>query len=638
MASHKSRRKKRRVKRVPLQPLFQGVKEALIHDLAPAEKARALLMRQRGDVFPMNEGMTPYMFKKLTQLVNFDKRVIWAEDESFNSLSEKSIADFKESQTKFLLPEPMSRRAMLVIQEAQSICSEILGPFDRETWLDSCCFGKRAAVGLKRREAYLDTRFERISGTATQLQVFNEALSRDIHLFRAVRKRCRARKLDDTISATTVPKSFKAARVIAPDTILGGFLSRGLGDYIRKQLETNTHIDLSKQQERHKRWCETASKTGHLATIDMSKASDSFTWRHIESIVPKDWHDALRVCHTNNCKVGDGVIPLASYMLMGSGHTFPLQTVLFYCLAQATRTLLKVRGKVSVYGDDIIIPVRVASPFIVVMSELGFKVNSEKSFYDQPDPDRPSQTFFRESCGGDYKGGIDVRPYMPECDLQELREVPRNFYLAWCHKMINGLLSRWDPCEVPQALGFVLREICNQNRKICFVPSYEVDHAGIRFWIPDVYLLGLEFERITYVRSIPTYRKLVYVQKTRKRGIDERPYYWYKLQTSVRTQEPDPRYDSSVSLSGENRKDIDGTYRWKVFEPKGSGDRRRDKLGLRPDLLQGLEERTFRYTNETSRGPETDQRMRDLLPLYASCLKGLAGTETRANKAGTRVT
>jgi hypothetical protein len=598
-----------------------GVREALFYDLANPHMRKALHKKQRGETALINSGASPYVFKKFVQLQNFDKRIIWAQDRSFDELSEEAIAAFKDSQTRFLLPEPMTLRASLVIQRAREICAEILGEFDWDHWSKSCCFGKRAAVGLPRREAYLDTRFTRISGTPTQLATFNYMLSRDIHLLRAVRKRCRQRKCVDTISVTTVPKSFKAARVIAPDTILGGFLSRGLGDYIRKRLETKTHIDLSKQQERHRRWIRTASKTGHLGTIDMSKASDSFTWRHIELLVPFSWHHALQVCHTNNCNVGDGLIPLASYMLMGSGHTFPLQTVLFYCLAEAVRTLLRKRGKVSVYGDDIIVPVRVASPFIVVMSELGFTVNSEKSFYDLPDPDRPSQTFFRESCGGDYKGGIDVRPYMPECNLQELKDVPRNLYIAWCHKIINGLLDRWDPCEVPFALGFVLREICNQNRKICFVPSYEVDHAGIKHYIPEAYLLGLEFERPTFERNVPTYRKLVYVQKTRKRGIDERPYYWYKLHTSQRGVEPDPLYDSSVSLSGENRKDIQGTYRWKV-STSSSGDTlsRKDKPLIATADLQGSQ-----FTRVEKRSHPVRRRAGegDLMSLYAGCLQQL---------------
>jgi hypothetical protein len=509
------------------------------------------------------------MFKKIQQLLNFDKRVIWTTDRPFKDLADECFKAFAESQKTFLCPEPMSRRAMLVIQEAQKICASILGTFDYDEWFDSCSFGKRAAVGLRQRESYLDTRFSRVSGTDKQLAAFNHMLSRDVHLLRAVRKQTRVRKRVEFIGATAVPKSWKAARIIAPDTILGGLLSRGLGDVIRSRLEGKTHIDLARQQERHRRWAQVASKTGYLSTIDMSKASDSFTWRHVELLVPNDWHHALDVVRTRHCKVPgiDQPIELTSYMLMGSGHTFPLQTLLFYCLSEAVRTLLKSRGKVSVYGDDIIVPTRIVRPLIVVMSELGFTVNSEKSFFDGPDAERPSHTFFRESCGGDYKGGVDVRPYMPECDLQEEGQVPRNAYLAWCHKMVNGLLDRWSIEEIPHTVLFLLKEINSRKRKICFVPTWEVDHAGIKHYIPPYLLLGLECSYIAYKHSVPVYYRLVVTQRKRKRKLEERPYVWYaywikRNQNRLIDPERGDLYSPPVELAGEPRKGCRGTFRW----------------------------------------------------------------------------
>jgi len=586
MSSQKRHSKRRKKNLRQLEPLFRGVKEALIHDLSDDYMSRICYGRKRGEDVPINTGCPPYTFKKFAQLLNFDKRVIWGTDKSFEVLSAEAFKGFVESQQTFICPEPMSLRATRVIQEASRLCHKILGVFDEDEWLDSCSFGKRAAVGLPRSQSYLDVRFERISGTPKQRAAFNQCLARDVHLLRAVRKRSRIRPNCDVIRATAVPKSFKAARVIAPDTVLGGFLSRGLGDLIRRRLEKETHIDLSKQQDRHRRWAQVASKNGHLSTIDMSKASDSFTWRHIELLVPISWHEALDAVRTRHCEVLDSTIELNSYMLMGSGHTFPLQTLLFYCLAEATRLLLKSRGKVSVYGDDIIVPTRISRQLIVVMSELGFTINSEKSFYDKPDPERPSHTFFRESCGGDYKGGIDVRPYMPECDLQSDGVVPRNVKLAWCHKMINGLLDRWDSCEIPVTLSYLLREIHSEMGRISLVPSWEVDHAGIRHHIPSYLTLGMEVSDITYEASFPAYYRLVYNTPIRKRATDERPYVWYSYylannETPARktltlwdlldeeNREAKVKdYDQPILLSGENRKDVKGCYRWKKQGPR----------------------------------------------------------------------
>jgi hypothetical protein len=527
------------------------------------------------------------MFKRAAQLRNFDKRVIWSSDKTFDDLSKEAIRGFQDSQKTFLLPEPMSRRASLVLHHAANICQLILGKFSYDEWFDSCSYGKRAAYGLPRSNAYLDVRMKNTSGTAAQHVAFNAALSRDVHHLRAVRTGRRPRKVYNWNKVTTVPKSFKSARVITPDTILGGFLSRGLGDMIRKRLESETHIDLSKQQDRHRRWAKEASKTGFLSTIDMSKASDSFVWRHIECLVPSSWHEALECVRTPTVEVGGTPQPLSSYMLMGSGHTFPLQTLLFYCLAEATRTLLNCRGKVSVYGDDIIVPTWMSNQLIIVLHELGFTVNSSKSFYDKPDPMRPSHSFFRESCGGDYKGGVDVRPYMPECDLQSDGKVSCNEFIAWCHKMVNGLLDRWSPYEIPVTLTYLLREIANRKRKISFVPAWEVDHAGIKHYIPPHLTFGLDVSYISYDASHPTYWKLTFQRKKRKRQLVERPYVWYayflKRSNFERSRLPVlfelfyeeelrrklvGSHESVVSLTGEPLRTRRGNYRWQKFGPK----------------------------------------------------------------------
>jgi hypothetical protein len=559
-----------------LKPLFEVTREALIHDLADEHIRRLYVEGHHATGAPINDSCPPYIFKKIKQITQFDKRVIWDDDKPFSELSTECFNTFVDSQESFGCPEPLSQRGNLVIQRAREICSRILGYFDAERWLDSCSFGKRAAVGLPRAKSYLDTRFERVSGTDAQWNAFNHALSRDVHLLRAVRKSTRFKQTVSSINATAVPKSFKAARIIAPDTILGGFLSRGLGSMIREQLERNTKIDLAQQQDRHRRWARSASVTGHLSTIDLSKASDSFVWRHIELIVPFDWHGALDCVRTQLCNVPgfEQPIRLTSYMLMGSGHTFPLQTLLFYCLAEATRTLLKLRGKVSVYGDDIIIPTRMAKQLIVVLQELGFTINSEKSFYDSPDPDTPSHTFFRESCGGDYKGGFDVRPYMPECNLQENGKVPRNVYVAWCHKMINGLLDHWSFEEIPSTVTVLLHEISKHAKAICFVPHNEVDHAGIKHFLPKHLTFGMETEEPHYVRKtlassgftwIPVYTRLSFTLRKRKRKDMERPYQWYaywlKRNKNALIGQPN-LYDEPLQLDGEPLKSGGGKFRW----------------------------------------------------------------------------
>jgi hypothetical protein len=59
----------------------------------------------------------------------------------------------------------------------------------------------------------------------------------------------------------------------------------------------------------------------------------------------------------------------------------------------------RLRGKVRVYGDDIIIPVELVPYVIETLELLNFKVNRHKSFWTGK---------FRESCGKEYYDGHDV--------------------------------------------------------------------------------------------------------------------------------------------------------------------------------------------------------------------------------------
>lgn len=590
MSSHK----RRKTPMCDLGSLFKTVKEALSLDLLSPEMARRVSQAPRGCFMEKIPASTdPYTLKKLRQVAEFDKRIIWPEDTSFEDLSVKCFQDFADSQKTFGIKHPMSKRAQLVLERSREICTQILGYFSIDEWLYHCSFGKRAAVTLPLRESYLDVRFQRVSGSKTQLQWFGESLATDVHLLRAVRSKRYKRRIIAHVRAAAVPKSWKSARIVVPDTVVGGFLSRGLGAYMRIRIERNTHIDLAKQQDRHRRWARKASLTGKYATIDMRKASDSFVEEHIEWIMPLDWQTPVFDVRNSKCDVGGQVIDLKSVMLMGSGHTFPLQTLLFYCLAEATRQLLNVAGHVSVYGDDIMLPTDVAPYFSIVMDDLGFSINSEKSFWESHDPLLPSFTLFRESCGGDYKGGIDVRPYMPECDLQAKRMVPANEYLAWCHKIYNGLVAplftrpkhgsiakeqpaHWDLVELPLTLALLLRSAALLNRgSLFFVPPWETDHAGFKGKANPVLCLG-------YVVSEPgiktgpgdlhsekggwllDYSKIVFVEKKRKRSDRERPYQWYAYWQARSRPSPDDIYDVTVPTGGEPLKDVEGVYRRKI--------------------------------------------------------------------------
>jgi hypothetical protein len=97
---------------------------------------------------------------------------------------------------------------------------------------------------------------------------------------------------------------------------------------------------------------------------------------------------------------------------MGSALCFPVEAMIFLAVvflgmceeespADLRREILSYKGRVRVYGDDIIVPVDKVNGVIAALELFGFKVNASKSFWTGR---------FRESCGGDYYAGVDVTP------------------------------------------------------------------------------------------------------------------------------------------------------------------------------------------------------------------------------------
>lgn len=500
---------RRSIKTFHTEKIVDNVYACLLNDLAPDNPNFGF----RSYTGPCYDYAGPYTFKRFYQLEQFYKRIITSRDKTPEVLENESIASFVDSQKSFWLPRPMSVRQERVLFTARRICHSILGEFNLEEMAPLCTFGKKAAAFLPLRKSYLDVRMRTLNGSEEQWEWFKAVMSMDIHLHRAYREH-KNFTFTGIVDIKAVPKSFKACRIIAPDTTIGGFLSRGLGDLIRKKLERGTKIRLSEQQDFHKKLAQQASIDGKLATIDMSKASDSFVMEHLYALLPDSWHSVVNVVRTSYGELPDEtIIRLTSAMLMGSGHTFPLQTLLFYCLCKAVIELSGSNSNVSVYGDDIIIPSRFATRVVTCLEDCGFTINTEKSFWNGP---------FRESCGGDYHTGLDVRPFMLEhnCCKTTMHE-----FVALIHKIINGLQLRWVQEEIPSTLRYLHTLLVSVNGRINVVPDYEPIDSGIYNPLQEFHKF-CSFPRVT--NSILTYYKLVRKSKKRKPR-KERIYYWYSL-------------------------------------------------------------------------------------------------------------
>lgn len=199
-----------------------------------------------------------------------------------------------------------------------------------------------------------------------------------------------------------VPKNAKTFRSIVVEPVLNSIAQKGIGCYIKDCLRS-IGIDIATQSERNKKLAQRGSFDGSLATIDLSAASDTISYEVVSELLPLDWFCFLRTFRTGTVLYDGNEINLQKFSSMGNAFTFELETLIFWAIACACAELSDENtSDVCAFGDDIIIPTGATPLLFEALSFLGFTVNSEKSYWDGP---------FRESCGGDYVKGIDIRPF-----------------------------------------------------------------------------------------------------------------------------------------------------------------------------------------------------------------------------------
>jgi len=230
----------------------------------------------------------------------------------------------------------------------------------------------------------------------------------------------------------TVPKDAKADRVIAVEPGLNLWFQKGIGSIIRRKL-FRAGIDLN-TQERNQQLARRGSETHTLATIDFSSASDSIARNLVREILPPDWFQVMDAVRSHYGLQNKIPVHWEKFSSMGNGFTFELESLIFFAAADAVVEFLgetnAYRSEVSVYGDDVIIPVTCVELFSSFCAFLGFKVNPEKSF---------SSGYFRESCGRHYWDGVDVTPIYLKQMASSALAVYRlaNAIRVWAHRRNN---------------------------------------------------------------------------------------------------------------------------------------------------------------------------------------------------------
>lgn len=261
------------------------------------------------------------------------------------------------------------------------------------------------------------------------------------------------------VRVISVPKTQKTPRIIAIEPTAMQYAQQAVRRLLYEEVERdnllNTFIGFT-DQEPNQLLAQRGSLYGDLATLDLSEASDRVSCLHVDDLLAftPSLSEAVFACRSTKADVkGHGVIPLSKYASMGSALSFPLEamvfiTIIFLAIEETLNRPLtrkdveSFRGKVRVFGDDIIVPVDLVAPVTRLLEAFGLKVNRRKSFWTGK---------FRESCGKEYYDGFDVsivkvRELAPS-SLEDVREciswvsLSNQLYMAGCWQTVRWLDS-----------------------------------------------------------------------------------------------------------------------------------------------------------------------------------------------------
>ncbi|DAD52449.1 RNA-directed RNA polymerase [ssRNA phage SRR5466727_3] len=218
-----------------------------------------------------------------------------------------------------------------------------------------------------------------------------------------------------------VPKNAKIRRTIAIEPPVNSYVQKGFGTVMRTRLRS-VGCDLN-DQTLNQRLAREGSLTGKLATLDLKGASDTIASAVVKALLPFKWWVLLDMARSKQGLLDGTWLHYEKFSSMGNGFTFELESLIFWALCRAVldQDYDSTDDVFNVYGDDIIVPVRVYDKVASILNHFGFILNEKKSF---------SSGHFRESCGKDFFQGYDVRPIFLKERISNVESI---------YKLANGI-------------------------------------------------------------------------------------------------------------------------------------------------------------------------------------------------------
>jgi hypothetical protein len=209
-----------------------------------------------------------------------------------------------------------------------------------------------------------------------------------------------------------VPKNALTRRTISAEPAWLSWLQQAVKELMFSYVETHPKMyTWFSNQEYSRELALKGSIDGSYATIDFSSASDSITVPLVSTLYARTpLRDVLLEVRSRQAKLPDGrVVPLTKYAPMGSATCFATMDIIFLSICERAVRLSLGRtgqkGDYTVYGDDVIIRSDCVDAFKEITYELHLQINEDKS-YEYPS----GYGVYRESCGIEAYGGVDVTP------------------------------------------------------------------------------------------------------------------------------------------------------------------------------------------------------------------------------------
>lgn len=228
---------------------------------------------------------------------------------------------------------------------------------------------------------------------------------------------------------TVVPKDWRGGRVIGMEPAWNMVLQLGLKDWLEHR--SFAYVPYYNQARQYGRLKET--REFHLATVDLSSASDYITVDLVADVFPDAWFSAMAEVRTPRYRLPDDTVHRTeSFALMGNGFCFPTLSIISLVFAVTAATIALGRKPsrhmwdyctqtlgIQTFGDDLVFPVCMFDTLAYVYAQAGLVINNQKTGLGR----------FRETCGR-YQFG-DRNPF-------------RCYYvhhLTWTPESYGGLLS-----------------------------------------------------------------------------------------------------------------------------------------------------------------------------------------------------